>query len=90
MTKKVLLIDDEVEVLLDYVIDDLEERGYSVVRALSLVEALRKLKEHSNIKAAILDIMFPLSEEDDTVYERYFGRKPAEPADAMNAGGICQ
>ena len=86
MNEKILLIDDDVDMLLDYLVDKLQEQGYRVIPARSLSEAIARLKEFSDINCAILDIMMPLSEEDDTIFEEYTGRKPTGPEDAMQAG----
>lgn len=86
MSKTILLIDDDVEIFLDYVVSKLEHKDFQIIKAHSLTEAIEALREPQDIKAAILDIMFPLEEEDDAIYERYMGRRPSGPADAMQAG----
>lgn len=86
MSKTILLIDDDVEIFLDYVVSKLERMGFHIIKAHSLTEAMEALKDPQDIKAAVLDIMFPLEEKDDTIYERYMGRRPTGTADAMQAG----
>mgnify|MGYP000085345268 CR=1 FL=1 len=86
--KKVLVIDDDVEVLLNWLIDELARRDFIVKRAASLKEALGILQAESGFCAAVLDLMLPLMPEEDNIFEDYYGRKPQGPEDAMRAG-IC-
>ena len=89
MNDKILLVDDDAEILLDYFVDELQRRGYRPEVALSLSEAKRILDDPErsrDIACAILDIMFPLSEEDDPIFREYFGRDPTGPEDGMQAG----
>lgn len=89
MSGKILLIDDDAKILLDYFVDELQKRGYQPEIAISLSEAKRILDdpEHSRgISCAILDIIFPLSEEDDPIAREFFKRDPTGPEDAMKAG----
>lgn len=84
--RKVLVIDDDVEILLNYLIDKLQECGFMVRRATSLKEAVEILKTESGFCAAILDFMLPLMPEEDKIFEAFYGRKPQGPGDAMRAG----
>lgn len=56
--KKVLILEDEVSIR-SFVVINLKRAGYDVVEAGTGMEALDKLKEHSDIGVAILDIMLP-------------------------------
>ena len=84
--KKVLVIDDETEVFMDYLFAQLEMRGYLARKATSLREAVEILKEEKDFCAAILDLMLPILPEDDEIFERHFGYKPKDDLDAMQAG----
>ena len=56
--KKVLILEDEVNIR-SFVVINLKRAGYEVVEAGTGMEALEKLKEHSDVGVAILDIMLP-------------------------------
>lgn len=89
MNERILLIDDDAKILLDYLTDGLKDRGYLVISALSLAEAKEILEDphkSQSIACTILDMMFSLSEEDDPIFREYFGRDPTGPEDAMQAG----
>lgn len=86
MGRKVLLIDDDVETFLDFLISRLNDEGFDVIKASSLTAAMKVLKERQDISASILDIMFPLREDEDAIYEEYMDKRPTGPEDAMQAG----
>lgn len=56
--KKVLILEDE-ENIRSFVVINLKRAGYEVIEAGCGEEALDKLREHSDIGVAILDIMLP-------------------------------
>ncbi len=56
--KKILILEDEVNIR-SFVVINLKRAGYDVIEAGTGQEALDKLKDHSDIGVAILDIMLP-------------------------------
>ena len=56
--KKVLILEDE-ENIRSFVVINLKRAGYEAIEAATGNEALERLREHSDIKVAILDIMLP-------------------------------
>lgn len=56
MKEKILIIDDEVEIL-NFLYDALEDEGYQVLKATNGEEALRQLKHAPDL--LILDVMMP-------------------------------
>ena len=56
--KKVLVLEDESSIR-GFIVINLRRAGYEVVEAESGEEALEKLKEHSDVRVALLDIMLP-------------------------------
>lgn len=56
--KKVLILEDEVSIR-GFVVINLKRAGYEVIEAGTGGEALEKLKQHPDIRVAILDIMLP-------------------------------
>ena len=57
-TKKVLILEDEVNIR-SFVVINLQRAGYTVVEAGTGHEALDRLQEQPDIQVAILDIMLP-------------------------------
>ncbi len=55
---KILVCDDEKEIV-DAIEIYLEQEGYAVIKAYDGEEALAKLREHTDIQLAIIDIMMP-------------------------------
>ena len=56
--KKVLVLEDESSIR-SFIVINLRRAGYAVVEAESGEEALEKLKLHSDVRVALLDIMLP-------------------------------
>ena len=56
--KKVLVLEDESSIR-SFIVINLRRAGYEVIEAESGEEALERLKEHSDTKVALLDIMLP-------------------------------
>ena len=56
--KKVLVLEDESSIR-SFIVINLHRAGYEVVEAESGEEALEKLKLHSDVRVALLDIMLP-------------------------------
>ena len=56
--KKVLVLEDESSIR-GFIVINLRRAGYEVVEAESGEEALEKLKLHSDVRVALLDIMLP-------------------------------
>ncbi len=56
--KKVLVLEDESSIR-SFIVINLRRAGYEVVEAESGEEALEKLKVHSDVRVALLDIMLP-------------------------------
>ena len=56
--KKVLVLEDESSIR-SFIVINLRRAGYEVVEAESGEEALEKLKLHSDVRVALLDIMLP-------------------------------
>ncbi len=84
--RKVLIVDDDTEIFLDYLFEELKSRGFAPRGASSLREAIDILEKESDFCVVILDIILPLRPEEDKIFEDYFGRKPTGPTDAMRAG----
>ena len=55
---KILVCDDEKEIV-DAIEIYLEQEGFTVIKAYDGEEALKKLKEHTDIQLAVMDIMMP-------------------------------
>jgi len=58
MTKKVLVLEDESSIR-SFIVINLTRAGYEIIEAESGEEALEKLKEHPDVKVALLDVMLP-------------------------------
>ncbi len=58
MMKKVLILEDEVNIR-SFVVINLKRAGYEAIEAGTGMEALDRLREHPDIRVAILDIMLP-------------------------------
>ena len=56
--KKVLVLEDESSIR-SFIVINLRRAGYEVVEAETGEEALEKLKIHSDVRVALLDIMLP-------------------------------
>ena len=56
--RKVLVLEDEANIR-GFIVINLRRAGYEVVEAESGEEALEKLKLHSDVRVALLDIMLP-------------------------------
>ena len=56
--KKVLILEDE-ENIRSFVVINLKRAGYEAIEAATGMEALDRLREHPDIRVAILDIMLP-------------------------------
>ena len=56
--KKVLVLEDESSIR-GFIVINLTRAGYTVVEAESGEEALERLKEHPDVRVALLDIMLP-------------------------------
>ena len=56
--KKVLVLEDESSIR-SFIVINLRRAGYEVVEAETGEEALEKLKEHTDVRVAMLDIMLP-------------------------------
>lgn len=56
--KKVLVLEDESSIR-SFIVINLRRAGYEVVEAETGEEALEKLKEHTDVRVALLDIMLP-------------------------------
>ena len=56
--RKVLVLEDEANIR-SFIVINLRRAGYEVVEAESGEEALEKLKLHSDVRVALLDIMLP-------------------------------
>ena len=56
--KKVLVLEDESSIR-SFIVINLRRAGYEVVEAETGEEALEKLKEHTDVSVALLDIMLP-------------------------------
>ncbi len=83
--KKVLVVDDDVGIFLDYIFAELEHRGFTVSRAASLKEAADAIRD-DHFCAVILDLMIPLTFADEEIFKKAFGRAPSGPGDEMKAG----
>ena len=55
--KKVLVLEDESSIR--FIVINLRRAGYEVIEAETGEEALEKLKEHADVRVALLDIMLP-------------------------------
>ena len=58
MTRKILVLDDESSIR-SFIVINLTRAGYEVIEAETGEEALERLKEHSDIRVALLDVMLP-------------------------------
>ena len=58
MARKVLVLEDESSIR-SFIVINLTRAGYEVIEAETGEEALEKLKEHTDIRVALLDIMLP-------------------------------
>jgi len=58
MARKVLVLEDESSIR-SFIVINLTRAGYEVIEAESGEEALEKLKDHPDIRVALLDIMLP-------------------------------
>ena len=56
--KKVLVLEDESSIR-SFIVINLRRAGYEVVEAETGEEALDKLKQHADVRVALLDIMLP-------------------------------
>ena len=56
--KKVLVLEDESSIR-SFIVINLTRAGYEIIEAESGEEALEKLKEHPDVKVALLDVMLP-------------------------------
>ena len=56
--KKVLVLEDESSIR-SFIVINLRRAGYEVIEAETGEEALEKLKEHADVRVALLDIMLP-------------------------------
>lgn len=56
--KKVLVLEDESSIR-SFIVINLRRAGYEVVEAETGEEALEKLKQHTDVRVALLDIMLP-------------------------------
>jgi len=82
---RVLVLDDEVDALLGYLTARLEEDGHAVSAFPTLAEALEAIEDGA-FDVAVIDIMFPIREEDDRAYRKLSGRNPRGIEDALKAG----
>ena len=58
MAKKVLVLEDESSIR-SFIVINLTRAGYEIIEAESGEEALEKLKEHPEVRVALLDVMLP-------------------------------
>ncbi len=58
MARKVLVLEDESSIR-SFIVINLTRAGYEIVEAESGEEALEKLKEHPEVRVALLDVMLP-------------------------------
>ena len=58
MARKVLVLEDESSIR-SFIVINLTRAGYEVIEAETGEEALEKLKDHGDIRVALLDIMLP-------------------------------
>ena len=58
MAKKVLVLEDESSIR-GFIVINLTRAGYEVIEAESGEEALERLRDHPDIRVALLDIMLP-------------------------------
>ena len=58
MARKVLVLEDESSIR-SFIVINLTRAGYEIIEAESGEEALEKLKEHPEIRVALLDVMLP-------------------------------
>ena len=58
MARKVLVLEDESSIR-SFIVINLTRAGYEVIEAETGEEALEKLKEHTDVRVALLDIMLP-------------------------------
>ena len=58
MARKILVLDDESSIR-SFIVINLTRAGYEVIEAETGEEALERLKEHSDIRVALLDVMLP-------------------------------
>ena len=58
MAKKVLVLEDESSIR-SFIVINLTRAGYEVIEAESGEQALETLKEHADIRVALLDVMLP-------------------------------
>lgn len=58
MARKVLVLEDESSIR-SFIVINLTRAGYEVIEAETGEETLEKLKEHTDIRVALLDIMLP-------------------------------
>jgi len=58
MARKVLVLEDESSIR-SFIVINLTRAGYETIEAESGEEALERLKEHSDVKVALLDVMLP-------------------------------
>ena len=58
MARKVLVLEDESSIR-SFIVINLTRAGYEVIEAETGEEALEKLKDNSDIRVALLDIMLP-------------------------------
>jgi len=56
--KKVLVLEDEASIR-GFIVINLQRAGYTVVEAESGEEALERLREHTDVRVCLLDIMLP-------------------------------
>ena len=58
MARKVLVLEDESSIR-SFIVINLTRAGYEIIEAESGEEALEKLKEHPEVRVALLDVMLP-------------------------------
>jgi len=58
MARKILVLDDESSIR-SFIVINLTRAGYEVIEAETGEEALERLKEHADIRVALLDVMLP-------------------------------
>lgn len=83
---KILVIDDEIERILDYLPLNLRDQGHVVDSCSGIAEGVTALGTAKAYDLVVLDIMFPLREKDDAAYKELTGRAPHNENDAMRAG----
>ena len=66
MSQKLLVVDDDLEIL-QMLYDALSDEGYLVYRAQNSSEAIKQLKQHPDL--IILDVMMPKMNGWDTLKE---------------------